>query len=174
MNRRRLRSRWGEGLAGALALAMAAGGAAATTVTTNAYYASALGSDIAESCKEVEIDSTSGDVSAECNKQGYTDDNIYPVDASYDVDDLVYCKPSSSGLSSSLTFGSGSSTGSSGSTSEDTWTPEGWSVSTSSSGKDYIVSATCKAASVHKNSSSFDLGDTSKGLKNEGGTLKKR
>ena len=148
---------------------MAAAEAAATGVTTNAYYDAALGNDIAESCKAVEIDSSSAEVDAECNKQGESDDNIYPVDTSYDVDELAYCQEDSSGLYAALTFGSGPSE-----TPVMTWTAESWSVSVSTDGKNYIVSATCKASTVHQYTSSINLGDTTKGLKNEGGTLKKR
>ena len=129
----------------------------------------ALGSDIADSCKAVEIDSGSAEVDAECNKQGANEDNIYTVDTSYDVDDLAYCQEDSSGLYAALTFGSGPSA-----TPVMTWTPKSWSVAVSTDGKNYVVSAICWASTVHQYTSSIDLGDTTKGLKNEGGALKKR
>ena len=106
---------------------------------------------------------------AECNKQGDNEDNIYTVDTSYDVDNLAYCQEDSSGLYAALTFGSGPTT-----TPVMTWTPKSWSVAVSTDGKNYIVSATCWASNTHQYTSSIDLGDTTKGLKNEGGELKKR
>ena len=79
----------------------------------------------------------------------------------------VYCKAANDGASAALTFGSASST-------TPTWTAGSWSVAGSSDGADYMVSGTCSTTDGQSSGSTFGLGDTTSGLKNNAGALEKR
>ena len=54
-------------LAATLALALGPGGAQADDVTTNAYTANSTDTDIDKSCKNLDLNESTGDVSATCN-----------------------------------------------------------------------------------------------------------
>ena len=155
--------------AAAFALTLVAAGAVlAAAVTTNKYVRTSLSEDIAVSCKDVSIGTNDGVLAAKCNRQrasGRIDVNS----TSLDLDTAIYCKcDNEAETSASLAWGTGA-----GACTGTTFTPSSWSVTTSSTGADYIVAAACRAPG--KGSlSSIDAGDTADGLKNSSGSLEKR
>lgn len=150
-----------------IALAFAVGSAAhATTITTNSYWYRSTSEDIAESCKDLSVASTTGVVSAECNS-GTSDDHISAIGTEYDVDNAIYCPAKTDGTRPDIKWGTQSSS--------DAHLPENWQLARSTNGNDYLVSAICVATGVGSSStttggrSTLDLGDTTNGLKNTNG-----
>ena len=164
-----------KGMAGAALLTLVWTGVAGATssVTTNLYYSNNVSSDIADSCKDVSVASATGVVSATCNHyRSSTSDEVDQYDSTYDVDNAIYCKCDNVGqTSASLAFGTGADA-----CTIHTFNANGWSLSTSSDGKNYIIGGKCTRASNSswETSSSLDLGDTTSGLKNSSGKLAAR
>ena len=141
-------------------LGAAPGAGATTTVTTNVYSATSTSGDIALSCTEFKIGSSSGEVEALCNVE--TDGTISRTGTKIDLDTVIACELQSSGPV--LIWGSWSATypGS----------IESWTVGTDSTGDDYVVSGACALdGASSKPVSSLELSDTTNGLENDGGEL---
>ena len=156
-----------------VAFAAIATTATASSVTTNEYYANSVSEDIADSCKDLSVASSTGVVSATCNHyRSSHSDEVDTTDSTYDVDNAVYCKCDNNGqTSASLAWGTGA-----GACTIHTFYANDWSLGTSSDGKNYILSGKCTRTSNSswETTTSLDLGDTSNGLKNDKGSLAKR
>ena len=132
--------------------------AQASSVTTGGYSASSTSDDIALSCKDVSVGASSGLVEATCN------DGSGTASTSYDLDNAVYCAPG--------TWGSVTTMGLHWGTTVYSGEIREWSVTTSSTGTDYIVSGKCYMTGASTaDTTTLDLGDTTNGLKNTGGVL---
>ena len=148
----------------ALALALASGAASAQTspagVTTNGYGASNTGSDITTTCKKLKVD-TSGSVSGTCNKWvGGTTGMTY-VGTSVSVSGNIHCV--AMGQASYIAWGSTQSTH---------WSPGSWEVKLNSTGTKYLITAKCSSiGGATASRSSLDLGDSTNGVENDGGSL---
>ena len=149
----------------------AAATAQATSYTTNLYWKNNVAEDIAKSCKDVSVASTTGVVSATCNHyRSSTSDEVDQYDSTLDLDDEIYCKcdHAISQLSSHLSWGDGA-----GACTGTIYNPKSWSMALDSTGKKYIVTATCsttQSGGVDR-TTSLNLGHTTKGLKNSSGSL---
>ena len=146
----------------AFALALAAPVATlASTVTTSGYDQDSTSEDIAVSCRALQIGSSNGVLSGECNKT--SSGAVSPHNTSIDLDDVIYCEMATSGPA--LAWGTTSYDGS----------ITGWSVSTDSVGDDYVVSGKCAMTGADTTPTTYlDIGDTTNGLKNSDGGLAKR
>ena len=134
----------------------------ATTITTSTYDATSTSDDVAVSCQQLKINSSTGVIDATCNKS--TDNGISGNGSKLDMDTVVYCKTTYS-AEGNLDWGTSSYTGSIGS----------WTIHLDSTGDDYVVTATCKMdGQSGSHASSIDIGDVTRGLKNDGGDLVKR
>ena len=149
-------------LAGLLALVCAPAGA--TGVSTNLYSATSTSEDVAESCTNVTIASSTGVVSASCNKD--TDGTVGVNSTTIDLDDVLYCLVNTDpDYPVVLAWG----------TTTSHYTPADWSVSVSSNGYDYHAFATCKrGGDTNEPQSGVSISDTVKGLKNDDGELEGR
>ena len=157
-----------------LALILATGAAHSAGVTTNSYWKNNTDADIANSCKGVSIGSSTGVVAATCNHYRSGSDDVDQFDSTLNVEAEIYCKCDTwLGHSATIAWGTAADgcTGMS-------HTIGSWAVSVSSDGKNYIVRATCTPYSALPNNpnktTSLDLGDTTSGLENSAGSLKKR
>ena len=144
--------------------------AGASTVTTNLYYSTSVNGDIADSCKDISVASSTGVVSAKCNHYAHShSEQVISSTTTLDVDDVLYCKCDDLGsTSASLTWGTGS-----GACTVGTYVPTNWTLGTSTDGKNYIIGARCTRTdnSWVYTTHSLDLGDTSDGLQNSSGSL---
>ena len=149
-------------LVAAFALALTAPVATlASTVTTSGYDQDSTSEDIAVSCRALQIGSSNGVLSGECNKT--SSGAVSPDSTSIDLDDVIYCVMATSGPA--LAWGTTSYDGS----------IAGWSVSTDSVGDDYVVSGKCAMTGADTTPTTYlDIGDTTNGLKNSDGDLEKR
>ena len=141
-----------------LALAQGAG-AQQTTVTTNGYTEDSTSSDIDASCKEI-ASTGAGSVSAKCNKA-----NTDPVSTTKDVSGNVGCGHSA-GIHTAIHWGSDTTVH---------WSPksDSFSVKLDSTGKTYLLSASCISSDgvMTANPTTVELGDSTNGLENDGGSL---
>ena len=153
-----------------LALMLAATAAQAGSVTSNKYWANSVSQDIADSCKEVSINSSTGVLSAKCNQQQAGGDYINLKDTSLDLDTVMYCKCSNNVVNQATIVWGSSSTNT---CAPYNWYTTGWKVNTSSNGNDYTVEVKCKYYSL-ESTHWRDVGDTTNGLKNSTGDLEKR
>ena len=149
--------------------------AVASSVTTNEYYHTYTDEDIAKSCKDVSVASSTGVVSATCNHyRSSTSDEVDQYDSTYDLDNAIYCKCDNTvtQLRATMSWGDGSS----GACPTQVFEPADWSVSVSSDGKNYMIKGTCKPqqAGGFDKTVTLDMGDTSNGLKNSSGSLAAR
>ena len=142
-------------LAAALAATVAGIGhaSATTTYTTIMYEAGSASSDIDVSCKAFSVAST-GVLSATCNYEK-ADKSIATKATTSDLDTVLGCD------------GNGNLAWA------ETDLPD---VVLDSTGDDYLLEADCEAwgTNTSTDDATIDLGDTTSGLKNEGGALKKR
>ena len=144
-------------------LLLAAGPAnATTTYTTNDYSDTSTSDEVGKSCKEVSIASSTGVVSAKCNKE--TDGEVGTNDTTFDMTKATYCKEYNDGSGAGLVWGSGTTD----------WTASDWSADVASNGRHYGVYVKCKKSGMPDNDGGVAMSDTVKGLKNNAGSLEKR
>ena len=154
-----------------LALMLGATAVQANSVTSNKYWGNSVSQDIADSCKEVSIGSSTGVLSAKCNQQQAGGDYINMKDTSIDLDTVMYCKCSNNNsLAPAIVWGSSSTN----TCTPVTYNTSDWKVSTSSTGEDYIVEVQCRRSPGVGPKHKIDVGDTTNGLKNSTGDLEKR
>ena len=132
-------------------------------VTTNVYSATSTSDDIALSCYDFIIGSSTGVVYAMCNKT--SSGSVSGAATRLDLDDVIACSVESDGAQ--LAFGSWSA--------DNPGSIESWSLTVDSTGDDYVVSAACAMdGASDKPTSSLELSDTTNGLQNNAGALQGR
>ena len=133
---------------------------ASSKVSTNVYSSTSTSDDIALSCNDFIIGATTGVVYAMCNKK--TDGTVSRAATRIDLDDEIACEVKTDGTV--LVFGSWSA--------DNPGSIESWSISTDSTGDDYVVSGACALdGEEDKPTSSLELSDTTDGLENDAGGL---
>ena len=153
-------------LAATLVLATPAQAVATTTYTTNLYDATSTSDDIALSCKELSVVSSTGVLSATCNYED-SSGTVTTNSTTIDLDDVFYCRKVAGRMRRLLTWGSPPANAEP--------APESWQAGVSSNGKDYRTDAVCPIPnSSIRPRSGADLGDTSDGLENNAGSLEAR
>ena len=143
-----------------LALSVSAG---ATSVTTNNYLADSLAADIAISCKAVSIDTTRT-VSASCN--AYVNYEMVVKSTKINMWSHTFCELQSDGKVR-LAWGTFSDIDETG------FTMKNLAIKLDSVGDDYLMEADCENSDDTDRSTTdqtLDLGDTTNGLKNDGGS----
>ena len=151
------------GIVGTLLLVAGQASATTTTYTTNDYSATSTSDQVGKSCKEVSIVSSTGVVSAKCNKE--TDGVVGTNDTTFDMSTVTYCKENDDGESASLVWGSSSTT---------TWTAANWTAGVGSNGRHYGVYVDCQKSGMTDSEGGTAMSDNVKGLKNDAGALAKR
>ena len=132
-----------------------------STVTTNSYSTSSTAKDIRASCKEF-FQRSGGELSAKCNKAG-SNGTVSAVSTTLNMPTYANCR--ANGSAYSVQWGAAE-------TGITTVSP---SIVLSSTGTTYLLKASCKDGNGDQwGPSTLDIGDTTNGLKNDAGSLKKR
>ena len=150
------------GLVSTLLLVAGQASATTTTYTTNDYSDTSTSDEVGVSCKAVSIASSTGVVSAKCNKE--TDGEVGTNDTTFDMTTATYCREYNDGSGAGLIWGSGTTD----------WTASDWSADVGSNGRHYTASVKCKKAGMPDNDSGLAISDNVNGLKNNAGSLEKR
>ena len=149
--------------AAALALAMSASAQTTTTITTNTYDATSTSGNIAVSCKNLEIGSSTGRLDGECNVALDTlAGQVVASEHWLDLDTAIYCHTTTEGVVE-LAFGLSVSYDGS---------IKDWKIFVISTGDGYTVEAECNMNDgTGGTRTALDLGNTTDGLKNEAGAF---
>ena len=140
-----------------------------STVTTSSYDTTSTSEDISKSCAKLSVDST-GTVSGDCNSAD-SDGAVTASQTTLDVAQYLTCVATSWGTQ----LGYGIDWG----TPDSDYTINNYTLSTTSSGNGYLLSATCNGISsllglpIGWWAKTVDLSDTTSGLKNDGGDFAK-
>ena len=144
-----------------------AAGAANADITTNAYDAGSTSDDIALSCKQISVGSTSGILGAKCNKED-SDGDVAPAATNINLKQHVACVATADGGYEFAWPTSDSSASADAS-------PSYFAVFVSSDGQDYELGGHCRTTSGNTSDAGvLDLGDITNGLENDDGSLERR